>query len=439
MKILVIGANAAGMSFSAKYHRLNPNDQLIVLEQRDYISFGGCGLPYYISDHFNDQNTMIARTPEQIIESGIDLRINSHVQSVDFENKTVEYKQNDQVINQDYDKLFICSGANPIVPNIIEGSSDDIHTLTTMDDGNKLKAKFANSKYKNITIIGAGFIGLEIMEAAIEKNKNVTVIEMNNHILNNQYNEEFSNLIEKHITNNNVNLKLNKMASKIETENGLEIHLDSEVIKADLIIMSSGFRPNTNFVDGIDKLRNGAIIVDQDGKTSIEDVYSIGDCASTYNFISKQNEYIPLATNANKFAKSVAEKLNGDNSTFVGMIGSSCIKVLDYQMARTGLTKKQAEDLNINFKENIVIGQNHTAYYEGQIDIHINLIYNADTLVIIGAEIIGQSDVVNRLNTLALAITKGVTTKELAYIDFAYSPPFNKTWDILNIAGSVSN
>lgn len=429
--IIVIGGSAAGMSFAAKYRRNMPNDNIILLEAKDYISFGACGLPYYVQGQFEDQNTMIARTPNQAIDSGIDVRINNRVTSIDTNNKTVTVK--DEIFS--YDKLVVATGANPIVPAFATIDNEQVFTLTTMADGNALKVKM-NSGIEHVTVIGAGFIGLEVMDAAHHLGIDVTVVERSNGIVSTQFNKELTEIVEADIVDKGIDLQLNTSVEKIETGKRAVVTTDKGSFETDAIVVAIGFVPNSKIID-CDKLQNGAIIVDEYGQTSIPDIYAIGDVATTRNIVTGKDSYLPLATNANKFAKSLADHMAGMETTFKGMLGSSCLKVLDYDMARTGLTERELVHANIEFKTKVVKDKTHTNYYEGNEDIYIKMIYCPTSYKLYGAQIVGKKDVVQRINTLALAIAHEITTKELAYADFAYAPPFARTWEALNTAANV--
>lgn len=429
--IIVIGGSAAGMSFAAKYRRNKPEDNIILFEAKDYISFGACGLPYYVQDQFDDQNEMIARTPNQAIDSGIDVRINSQVTAIDPQNKVVTVKNE----TFKYDKLVIATGANPIVPSFAKIDDEQVFTLTTMADGNALKTKLS-SGIKHVTVIGAGFIGLEVMDAAHHLGLEVTVVERSNGIVSNQFNKELTELVETNITEKGIDLQLNTSVEKIETGERATVTTNAGSFETDAVVVAIGFVPNSKLID-CEKMLNGAILVSETGQTSIADIYAIGDVASTKNTITGKDSYIPLATNANKFAKSLADQMAGMETTFNGMLGSSCLKVLDYDMARSGLTERDLMHANIEFKTRVVKDKTHTNYYRGNEDIYIKMIYCPTTYKLYGAQIVGKKDVVHRLNTLALAISCGITTKQLAYTDFAYAPPFARTWEALNTAANV--
>lgn len=429
--IIVIGGSAAGMSFAAKYKRNMPEDNILLFEKEEYISFGACGLPYYVQNQFDNQDMMFARTPSQMIDSGVDVRVNHEVTNIDSQKQTViangtEYK---------YDKLVIATGANPIVPPFATIDNEQVFTLTSMKDGNALKNKL-NSDIKHLTIIGAGFIGLEVMDAAKHLGLEVTVVERSSSIVNTQFDSDMTKIVSENIQEHGVNLLLDSSVENIETGNRVTVTTDKESFETDAVVIAIGFVPNSKLIEA-DKLANGAIIVSKDGQTSLENIYAIGDCATTKNIITNRDVYLPLATNANKFAKSLADNLSGLETEFDGMLASSCLKVLDYDLARTGLSESELIAAEINYKAKTVKDRTHTHYYQGSEDIYIKMLYCPTTYKIYGAQIVGKKDVVHRLNTLALAITAGITTKQLAYVDFAYAPPFARTWEALNTVGNV--
>lgn len=432
-KIIIIGGSAAGMSFAAKYHRNLPNDQILLFEAHEYISFGACGLPYYVQDQFSDKKEMFARTPNQMIDSGIDVRVNTKVTEINSDEKFVIANEE----KHSYDKLIIATGATPIVPDFATVDSENVFTLTTMADGEALKHKMS-SGIKHVTVVGAGFIGLEVVDSARHLGIDVTLVERASNILSAQFGSNMTNVVEENLTDHDVELQLGTTVSKIEiTLEDTTVYTEKGNFKTDAVVLAIGFRPNSSLLD-CNKLSNGAIVVNENGETSITDVYAVGDVATTINLQTGNPMYLPLATNANKFAKSLADSLAGIEHTFNGMLGSSCIKVMDYDMARTGMTEAQLSNEKIDYKVKVLKDKTHTSYYEGQEDIYIKLIYEPETLVILGAEIVGKKDVVHRLDVLALAISMNVTTKQLAYIDFAYAPPFARTWEALNTAGNIS-
>lgn len=442
MKVVIIGAVAAGMSAAAKLKRIKPDYEVVVYEKTDIVSFGACGLPYYVGDFFHDPNMMIAREKSKFIESGINLKTFKEVIDVDTLEKTLTIKDclSGEIFIDNYDKLMIATGASSIMPSL-DKSYDNLTTLKDMNDGIKLKELISKEENKNIVIIGAGFIGIETIEAAKKLNKNIHLIGRSNRILSKVFDKEITDLLEEELRKNNIHLHLNETIQKyIGEENITKVITNKSEIDCDIVVMAIGVKPNTSFLENtnIKMLSNGAIIVDECGRTSVEDIYAAGDCATIKNLVTNEDMYVPLATGANKLGRIVGENLGGINSYYPGSLASSCIKVLDMEAAVTGLTEERAKALNLDFKTKCITNYNQTHYYPGREKLLIKLIYDAKTKVILGGQIAGYKDAVQRANVLATAITAKMTTEQLGMLDLCYAPPFATTWDALNVAGNVS-
>lgn len=442
MKVVIIGAVAAGMSAAAKLKRIKPDYEVVVYEKTDIVSFGACGLPYYVGDFFHDPNMMIAREKSKFIESGIDLKTFKEVIDVDTLEKTLTIKDalSGEIFTDNYDKLMIATGASSIMPSL-DKSYNNLTTLKDMNDGIKLKELISKEENKNIVIVGAGFIGIETIEAAKKLNKNIHLIGRSNRILSKVFDKEITDLLEEELRKNNIHLHLDETIQKyIGEENITKVITNKSEIDCDIVVMAIGVKPNTSFLENtnIKMLSNGAIIVDECGRTSVEDIYAAGDCATIKNLVTNEDMYVPLATGANKLGRIVGENLGGINSYYPGSLASSCIKVLDMEAAVTGLTEERAKALNLDFKTKCITNYNQTHYYPGREKLLIKLIYDAKTKVILGGQIAGYKDAVQRANVLATAITAKMTTEQLGMLDLCYAPPFATTWDALNVAGNVS-
>lgn len=443
MKVIIIGGIAAGMSAAAKFKRLSPKDDVIVYEKGDIVSFGACGLPYYVGGFFEDSREMIARTPEEFRESGVEIHTNHEVIDVDFSSKKLKVKNliTDEILEESYDKLMIASGARAIIPPIKNIDLENVVTLKSMDDGNKLRELMANDEYKKVAIIGAGFIGLEAVEAAKHRGKEVTVIQLQDRVLQEVFDKDITDLLEEELRESGVELLLSEtVVELIGDEKVSKVKTNKREIDADIVILATGVKPNTDFLksDEIKMLRNGAIVVDSYGRTSVEDVYSAGDCATINNLITGKEAYVPLATGANKLGRIVGENLSGQNNSFQGSMASSCIKVMNMEAARTGLSEKEVKDLGFDYKTKFITDMNQTSYYPGRERIYVKLIYDAHTKVIYGGQVAGYKDAVQRCNVIAACIYAKMTTDQLGMLDLCYSPPFARTWDVLNVAGNVS-
>ena len=443
MKVIIIGGVAAGMSAAAKFKRLSPKDDVVVYEKGDIVSFGACGLPYYVGGFFEDSREMIARTPEQFRESGVEIHTKHEVIDVDFSDKKVKVKNltTNEVSEESYDKLMIASGARAIIPPIKNIDLENVVTLKSMDDGDKLRELMAKDEYKKVAIIGAGFIGLEAVEAAKHRGKEVTVIQLQDRVLQEVFDKDITDLLEEELRDKGVNLLLSETVVELIGEGKVsKVKTDKREIDADIVILATGVKPNTDFLksDEIKMLRNGAIVVDSYGRTSVEDVYSAGDCATINNLITGKEAYVPLATGANKLGRIVGENLAGQNNSFQGSMASSCIKVMNMEAARTGLSEKEVKELGFDYKTKFITDMNQTSYYPGRERIYVKLIYDAHTKVIYGGQVAGYKDAVQRCNVLAACIYAKMTTEQLGMLDLCYSPPFARTWDVLNVAGNVS-
>lgn len=443
MKVIIIGGIAAGMSAAAKFKRLSPNDDVVVYEKGDIVSFGACGLPYYVGGFFDDSNEMIARTPEAFREAGVEIHTKHEVTNVDFSNKKVTVKNlnTNEVLEESYDKLMIASGARAIIPPIKNIDLENVVTLKSMDDGNKLRELMSKEENKKIAIIGAGFIGLEAAEAAKHRGKEVTVIQLQDRVLQEVFDKDITDLLEEELRESGVNLLLSETVTELIGDGKVsKVKTNKREIEADIVILATGVKPNTDFLncDEIKMIRNGAIVVDKYGRTSVEDVYAAGDCATINSLITDREIYVPLATGANKLGRIVGENLAGQNNSFQGSMASSCIKVMDMEAARTGLSEKEVLNLGFNYKTKFITDMNQTSYYPGRERIYVKLIYDAHTRVILGGQVAGYKDAVQRCNVLAACIYAKMTTEQLGMLDLCYAPPFSRTWDVLNVAGNVS-
>lgn len=443
MKYIIIGGIAAGMSTAAKLKRVDKESEVIIYEKSNNISFGACGLPYFVGDFFKNKEEMIARTVEQAEKNGIKVYLNHEVTSCNFVNKKIIVKDVKTLEQKEdhYDKLMIATGAKGFIPNIKNLNIKDVYTLRTMDDGIDLKKALENTSNKSIGIIGAGFIGLEVVEACKKMNKEVHVFQLEDSVLKGVFDKEITDIMEKELIDKGVNLHLSNKVLELRGKSKVEVVItDNGEFNVDVIVLATGVVPCTDFLKdtNISMLQNGAIVINEYGETSIKDVYSAGDCATINHVVLNKPVYIPLATGANKLGRLIGENIVGNKEKFQGTLGASCVKVLDLEAARVGLTEKEAQDNGIEYKTTFIEDMNHTSYYPGQSKIHLKLIYEEKSKLIIGAQGVGAHDVVQRVNILGTAIFNKMTTKELGMLDLCYAPPFSRTWDIINVIGNVS-
>ncbi len=443
MKIIIIGGVAAGMSAAAKARRLLKEGSVRVYEMGEIVSFGACGLPYFVGDFFSDPSKMIARSVEQMQEEGIELFVKHEVLSVDPEKKsiTVKNRESGVVFEDNYDRLMIATGANAIKLPFKNSTLENIFMLTKMDEGKALKKLAMSDDVKDVTVVGGGFIGVEVIEAMKNLGKKVRLIQRSERIFNHIFDERIVALMQDELLAHGVELITGESVKAFAGAQKVEaVVTDKGRYATDLVVIATGFRPNTAFLEGsgIETLDNGAIVVTHKGETNITDIYSAGDCATVPHIVKNDNVYIPLATGANKLGRVVGSNMAGVEAFYPGSLGSAGVKVMDYEAALTGITEADAEKLGLEVKSVFVKDKNHTDYYPNQQDLYIKLVYEAKTKVILGGQVLGKSGAALRIDVIAMAIKAKMTTQELGMMDFCYSPPISKTWDALNVAGNVA-
>ena len=403
-------------------------------------------MPYYIGDIFHsiDEN-LFSRTQKDAEKANIEVLQKHKVYSVDFHNKQVFFKdlENNEEKTLNYDKLVISTGAVPFSPDMEGIDSKNVYTMTKPYIVKSFKKNM--DKYKNIAIIGGGFIGVEVAEQlAKHKDLNVNLYHSKDQLLDKVYDEKAGLAIENELRKHGVTIHFNERLKDLVVENGQvsEIITSNRQDKIDALILGIGFRPNTDiFTDeALKKLKNGAIIIDKYGRTSIEDVWSVGDCATVPHKFLK-DAYIPLGTSANKIGKEIGINLSKDSGELFAAyesIGSSSLKVGDLEFGVTGITESQAKDLGYDYgiAESEIL--NKPPYMPESTKVNFRIIYENGTYKILGARTFGERDAVLRLLPFTTAIQADLTTKDLEYYDYAYSPPFALAWEAVNTAASRS-
>ncbi|MGL4860044.1 MAG: FAD-dependent oxidoreductase, partial [Enterobacteriaceae bacterium] len=349
--------------------------------------------------------------------------------------------QTNQKLQFAYDKLLIAVGASPVRPPIKGLDAPHVYTMHSRQDAQDILATLP--EVNKVSIIGAGFIGVEAAEAFRERGKSVTLLEFAPRVMERVFDEQISALLETELHAKGVALHTSETVTEITTGPGAvnTVITDKGEYESDMVILSTGFRPNTDFLreTGLAIDTQGALLIDDLCQTNLPDIYAAGDCAVVRHRISG-NRYIPLATTANKLGRLAGDVMAGNSRGFIGTLGSSGIRVFDLEAGRTGISESEATQLDIDYGIVFIQDKNHTDYVHNQSDMWVKLIYNKTTRQLLGGQICGafRGGAVQRVNALAVAIYSGLTVDELGYMDFVYAPPFARTWDILNIAGNVA-
>lgn len=441
MKIIIVGGVAAGMSAAAKAKREDGLAKVTVYERGSFISYAGCGLPYYISGITKDYNQLIARTPKEFQENGIDVKTLHEVKKIlPQENKVlVENLKTNERFYDRYDKLMIATGASPIKLPIIKKGLGNVFTLKTIEDAMAIRKELQNPKIKDIVIVGAGYIGMELVDNLVNFDKNIRILELTDRVLPN-FEKEISEIVLEELLKNDIMVNLNEGIQEVVGDDRVsKVRTDKDIYSADMVIFAIGVRPNTKFLEGSGiAMDRGAIVIDNEARTNVKDIFAAGDCAMVYHKLLKGNRYIPLGTTANKLGRIAGENMVGKKTKFPGTLGSSVIKILDLEVARTGIGVKEAQDLGIECKSIFVKTKSHAGYYPNTETIYIKLIYEKKGQRILGAQLAGKKGVAGRCGIFSTAIFNNMTTQELGMLDLPYAPPFATVWDAVNIAANVA-
>jgi NADPH-dependent 2,4-dienoyl-CoA reductase/sulfur reductase-like enzyme len=445
MTVVIIGGDAAGMSAASRIARKDKNAHVIVFEKTDIVSYGACGLPYYISGVNDNIELVKMRSPEQFRAGGVDLRLRHEVTSIDTGRKTVSVRSLDtgKEFSQNYDKLLIATGSKAIVPPVEGKELKNVFVLKTIPDAEAIKSVLLTEEVRTVAIIGGGFIGMEVTEAVIKRGKKPLLFEALPHVMNG-FDELFQTSLEKTLSDAGAQLHLGETVSRIDGKDGRAVGITTPkgIYDVDMVIFAIGVRPNTEmFPDSaFKKLRNGAIIVNESMETGVPDVYAAGDCATVYNAVKGEQDYIALGSNANKQGRVVGDVIMGKEARFDRAIGSSMLKVLNFEMGKTGLSEREANARGLDIGTATVTSISHSPYYTDPAPYNLTakIVYDKKTKVLLGAQIMGEKEAALRINIFACAIDRKMTTEELGLLDIAYSPSLTFVWDIVHIVANAA-
>lgn len=442
MDILVIGGVAAGTKTAAKLKREHRDYNVTIITMGKDISYAGCGLPYYVGGVIENKESLIVNTPENFEKlTQVKVITNTEALKINRDSKIVSTKN--VVTNEEkefkYDKLVIATGADPIKPNLDGINLKGVYYVRTPEDAIKLRDIIENDEIKRAVVVGGGFIGLEIAENLLENNIKTTVIDASESIPPG-FDKEISLYLQEKLIDNGIMVLTNeKVVSIIGDEKVSKIKTDKRVIKADLVIMSVGIKPNTKIAEecGLNLEDNKTISVDYNMQTSDENIFAVGDCASVKNIITNKVTWSPMGSSANKEGRCVARTIAGKESKFKGVLGTSIVKLLDINAARTGLTEEEAISLGYNTESVIVPLDDKAHYYPGAGLLFIKLIADIDSEKILGAQVFGKGSVDKQIDIVATAIHFGGKLSDLQDLDLAYAPPFSTAISPLGHAANV--
>lgn len=439
-KILVIGGVAGGASAAARARRIDESADIIMFERGPHVSFSNCALPYHLSGIIEDSEDLVLMSPNQFKNQlNIDARVNSEVIKIHKEDKTVLVKDvlTDERYEESYDKLVLSPGANPILPQSIDGiNNDNVFIVRNVVDIRKLQTFIEKNKVQDTVVIGGGYIGVEVAENLRLAGKNVSLIEFQEQIMN-PLDYDMAQILHKEMIDQGVNLIVSDGLEAIK-ERSIKL-MSGKEIKTELVVMAIGVAPETSLARdaGLEIGETGGIKVDHNYLTSDANIYAVGDAIEVYNRMTSKPARFPLAGPAQRQARAAADHIYGMSHNNTGLIGSSVVQVFDMAAASTGLNEKTATEAGIPYGFAYIIPEDKVKLMPDSHPIHFKLLYEYPTGRILGAQAVGRGNVDKRIDVIATMITMGGTLEDLKELELCYSPVFGTAKDVVNQAALV--
>ena len=441
MKVIIVGGVAGGASAAARIRRLDEQAEIIVFERSGYVSYANCGLPYYIGGVITDPAELTLQTPESFFSRfRIDVRVRHEVTDIDTAAKTVTVKKLDsgEVFTERYDKLLLSPGAKPTLPPLAGVAGERIFTLRTVEDTFRIREFVEKNAPKSAVLAGGGFIGLEMAENLRELGLDVTIVQRPRQVMA-PLDADMAVQLHKALERHGVALRLGSSVEGFVHENGEVVTLlkDEEPLRSDMVILAIGVTPDSTLAKkaGLQLGQKGSIVVNDRMETSAPDVYAVGDAVEVRHFVTGKPSLISLAGPANKQGRIAADNICGGNSRFGGSQGSSVLKLFELTAAVTGINEKMAQAAGIDYEKVVLFPASHATYYPGAKTMTMKVLFERETLRLLGAQIVGYEGVDKRIDVLATAIRLGAKATDLTELDLAYAPPYSSAKDPVNMAG----
>lgn len=443
LKIVIIGGVAAGLSAAVRARKNNNRAEITVIQKEKDISYGACGLPYFIAGKIPQPEQLIARDISHF--TGLNIEVLTEHEALSFRHHqkllTVRNLSGAQNLTLPYDKLIIATGARAVVPAIPGAHLKQVFTLRSLQDGIKISEFLAGQPCKKIVILGSGYLGLEMVEAFTQKGMHVSLVEQSKQVMP-AVDSDISELILKHLHLNRCEVYLKNTITQITGREKVEqVSLQNGgFLEADAVLLATGLAPNTDVAtsSGVALGKTGAIAVNTKLETNLHGVYAAGDCAEVKNLVTNRFDYIPLGTTANKQGRVAGDNASGRFSQMKGVVATSALKLFNAHIAKTGLNSNQAQKLGIRFATKIIHAHTRAAYSSCKKEISIKLIFKKPTGLLLGAQIVGGEDVAKRIDLFAVALHQRMTIFDICELDLSYSPPFAPVWDPVLIAALES-
>ena len=443
--VVIVGGVAGGASCAARLRRLNEDARIVMVERGPHISFANCGLPYHIGGVIEDRENLLIQTPESFQQRfDVDVRTCTEAVDIDPDARTVMLRSlsdNDET-ELSYDALVLSPGASPFVPPIPGVDLERVHSLRTIPDMDRIIDDCEQTTPDHVTVVGGGFIGVEVAENLIHRDIDVTLVEMNDQLMPN-LDSEIAAAVTDACARHGVEVLLQTTVTAIEEgDERLGVRFGSEETRpTDMVVMAVGVRPETALAEqaGLDVGGRGGIVVNHRMQTSQPGIYAIGDAVEVVHRVSGARGPMPLAGPANRQGRLVADVICGRDRSYEGPLGTSIIKVFDTTAACTGLSEQIARRHGVDVRVAWVTAKSHASYYPGAESVTLKAIFDPETGQLLGAQGFGKDGVDKRIDVLATAVAAGMDVAELEQLDLAYAPPFSSAKDPVNHLGAVAD
>lgn len=444
LRFVIIGGVAGGASAAARARRLSEHAHITVIERGPDVSFANCGLPYYIGDEITDRSRLALHTPESLRQLlNIDIRTHTEALRIDRARKTITVRTREgQEEHLPYDKLLLAPGASPLRPNLPGIDDPRIMTLRTLQDMDRIKTRMASAD--RVMVVGAGFIGLEMVEMLVRLKKQVTLVEIQKNVLPHM-DREMTAQIEAELANHGVVLALGDgLAGFSCVPEKIIARLNSgKQIEADAVILSIGVRCESSLAEqaGLALGQRGSIRVNEFMQTADPDIYAVGDAVETQDPICHRRVIVPLGGPANRQGRTAADHIFGNGSAipYPGTIGTAIVRVFDTVAGLTGYTEKRLMEENIPYRFVIVTAPQHAGYYPGAVPVVVKILWSPESGRLLGGQVVGCDGVDKRVDILSTAIMGHLTIEQVCHLELAYAPPFGSAKDVINIAGFAAH
>jgi len=440
MGFVIIGGDAAGMSAASRAKRIDPDMDIIVLEQTHDVSYSACGMPYNIADPERDMEKLVVRKAQVFIEKNkINLLTGHRATAIDRAGKKVSgITIRGEPFSFDYDQLLIATGASPVIPDLPGFDLGPIMVLKSLEHGEKIKSYIKEKNIKKTVIIGMGYIALEMCEALEKRGIKVSMVKPGRIFLP-WLTPDLADVVYEELISKGVDIYSGYTIQKIEPRgDDVRVICENLSLDAGMVLLTIGVNPCSRMAKeaGLDLGISDSISVDRYLKTSDKDIYAAGDCADAYHVVTENKCWIPLALRANRAGWAVADNVTGTQTCLQGVAGTSVFKVFSLEIARSGLNFKEALDAGFDPVENTVKTRSRAHGHPGSTPIHINMVADKKTGRLLGAQMVGKEGVAHRINAIAVALHNKMTVKDFSQTDLAYAPPFGPVWDPLLTAAN---